>query len=74
VGVSQGFITFAQICPDCQGIGEKASEKCSDCKGLGYNESKDSVELNIPEGVDTGMKLRVNAKGNILKNGTRGDM
>ncbi|HEG5219592.1 TPA: molecular chaperone DnaJ, partial [Campylobacter jejuni] len=47
---------------------------CSDCKGLGYNESKDSVELNIPEGVDTGMKLRVNAKGNILKNGTRGDM
>lgn len=72
VGVSQGFITFAQTCPDCQGIGEKASEKCSDCKGLGYNESKDSVELNIPEGVDTGMKLRVNAKGNILKNGTRG--
>ncbi|HAA1813965.1 TPA_asm: molecular chaperone DnaJ, partial [Campylobacter jejuni] len=47
VGVSQGFITFAQTCPDCQGIGEKASEKCSDCKGLGYNESKDSVELNI---------------------------
>ncbi|HEG4114559.1 TPA: molecular chaperone DnaJ [Campylobacter jejuni] len=74
VGISQGFITFAQTCPDCQGSGEKASEKCSDCKGLGYNESKDSVELNIPEGVDTGMKLRVNAKGNILKNGTRGDM
>lgn len=74
VGISQGFITFAQTCPDCRGSGEKASEKCSDCKGLGYNESKDSIEINIPEGVDTGMKLRVNAKGNVLKNGTRGDM
>ncbi|MBM0636623.1 molecular chaperone DnaJ [Campylobacter sp. VicNov18] len=74
IGVSQGFITFAQTCPDCQGSGESASEKCDVCKGLGYNENKDSIELNIPEGVDTGMKLRVNNKGNILKNASRGDM
>lgn len=74
VGVSQGFITFAQTCPDCKGRGVSASEKCPDCKGRGYNEYKDSVEVNIPEGVDSGMNLRVNARGNIPRNGVRGDL
>lgn len=74
VGISQGFITFAQTCPECQGSGESASEKCSDCKGVGYNEIKDDALITIPEGVDTGMRLRVGGKGNILKNGNRGDL
>ena len=74
VGISQGFITFAQTCPDCKGSGESASEKCKDCKGRGYEELKDSVEVNIPEGIDNGMNLRVAAKGNLSKSGNRGDL
>ena len=74
VGISQGFITFAQTCPDCNGSGQSIVTKCNECKGLGYKEQNDSFELNIPEGVDSGMKLRVNGKGNVLKNGTRGDL
>ncbi|ENY9701556.1 molecular chaperone DnaJ [Campylobacter coli] len=74
VGISQGFITFAQTCPDCKGSGESASEKCKDCKGRGYEELKDSVEVNIPEGIDNGMNLRVAAKGNLSKSGDRGDL
>ncbi|EGK7561968.1 molecular chaperone DnaJ [Campylobacter coli] len=74
VGISQGFITFAQTCPDCKGSGESASEKCKDCKGRGYEELKDSVEVNIPEGIDNGMNLRVAAKGNLSKSGSRGDL
>ncbi|EAK7677844.1 molecular chaperone DnaJ [Campylobacter coli] len=74
VGISQGFITFAQTCPDCKGSGESASEKCKDCKGKGYEELKDSVEVNIPEGIDNGMNLRVAAKGNLSKSGDRGDL
>lgn len=74
VGVRQAFITFAQTCPDCQGSGMSAAEKCPDCKGRGFNEIKDSVEMNIPEGIDTGMSLRVAKKGNVLRDGTRGDM
>lgn len=74
VGIQQGFITFAQTCPDCKGSGEKVSERCPDCKGLGYEEIKDKVEINIPEGVDTGITLKVANKGNIIKNGTRGDL
>lgn len=74
VGISQGFITFSQTCPDCKGSGVSASEKCPDCKGRGYNEYKDNVEINIPEGVDSGMNLRVSARGNMPKNGIRGDL
>lgn len=74
VGIQQGFITFAQTCPDCRGSGESASEKCPDCRGSGFNELKDKVEVNVPEGVNSGMSLRVNGRGNITKDGSRGDL
>ena len=74
VGVSQGFMTFVQTCPKCQGSGEEILEKCKDCNGLGYEEIKDSVDINIPEGIDNGMSLRAEKKANIMKNGSRGDL
>ncbi|MCX2682496.1 molecular chaperone DnaJ [Campylobacter sp. MIT 21-1685] len=74
VGIQQGFITFSQTCPDCQGNGMSIAQKCPECKGKGYEESLDSTQITIPEGVDSGMNLRVSGKGNILKNGTRGDL
>ncbi len=74
VGIRQAFITFASTCPDCKGSGISAAEKCPECKGSGFEELKDSVEISVPEGVDTGMNLRVAQKGNVLKDGTRGDL
>ncbi|WP_348518989.1 molecular chaperone DnaJ [Campylobacter sp. CCS1377] len=74
VEIQQGFITFAQTCPNCHGEGKSIKEKCPSCYGLGYEEIKDNFELNIPEGIDNGMNLRVENKANILKNGTRGDL
>ncbi|EOD4830899.1 molecular chaperone DnaJ [Campylobacter upsaliensis] len=72
--MKQSFLSFAQTCPDCSGSGSCASDKCPQCKGLGYEELKDKVELKVPEGVDSGMNLRVSEKGNITKNGIRGDL
>lgn len=74
VGVSQGFMTFVQTCPKCQGNGEEISEKCNDCNGNGYKKVDDSLDINIPEGIDDGMSLRVSSKANIMKNGQRGDL
>lgn len=74
IGIQQGFITFSQTCPDCKGSGMNISQKCPDCRGKGYEEHQDSTQITIPEGVDSGMNLRVSQKGNILKNGTRGDL
>lgn len=74
VGASRGFMTFVQTCSECSGMGQVIKDKCSRCKGRGYEELAGNVEVQIPEGIDDGMSLRVQNNGNILKNGTRGDL
>ena len=74
VHMKQGFMTFAQTCPHCQGTGQAVSEKCSDCSGRGYEEKEESFTINIPEGVNNGNRIRVSGKGNIAPDGSRGDL
>lgn len=74
VSVQNGFMTFVQSCPECGGTGQSIKERCEKCGGAGFCELKDSVEVKIPEGVDSGMRLRVAERGNALKNGSRGDL
>lgn len=51
-----------------------ASEKCSDCKGKSYTEAKEKVTVKVPAGIDNGNRLRVSGRGNMGKNGVRGDL
>jgi len=74
VYMKQGFMTFSQTCPVCEGTGSAASEKCDSCRGNGFKEEKESVSIKIPQGIDDGNRLRVSGKGNIGKRGTRGDL
>jgi len=74
VHMRQGFMTFAQTCPHCSGSGKSAGTKCPDCRGTGYKEVKESFKVDIPEGVNTGNRIRVSNKGNIAPNGSRGDL
>lgn len=74
VHMQQGFMTFAQTCPHCQGSGQAVKNRCKDCRGLGFDEITEKFEVNIPEGVNNGNRIRVSAKGNIAPNGTRGDL
>jgi molecular chaperone DnaJ len=70
----QGFMTFSQTCPACGGVGEEIKEKCPSCKGKKYKEKSETVKVNIPAGIDSGNRIRVGGKGNIDKNGHRGDL
>jgi len=70
----QGFMTFAQTCPRCQGTGKAVSSACKKCSGNGYDEIKDTFKVDIPEGVNNGMRIRVSNKGNITPEGVRGDL
>ena len=74
VYMKQGFMTFSQTCPVCDGTGSSATEKCTTCNGKGYEVVKDSVTIKVPKGIDTGNRLRVSGKGNIGKKGQRGDL
>jgi molecular chaperone DnaJ len=74
VFMSQGFMRIAQTCPNCKGTGIIIDEECDECKGAGYKINKDKVELDIPAGVDDGMRMRVPNKGNEDFDGRRGDL
>ena len=60
---NRGFISYRQVCPDCQGTGQKIENPCSDCRGEGRVMDSSSVKVRIPAGVFTGSKLRSAGKG-----------
>ena len=74
VHARQGFMTFAQTCPTCGGSGQDVKDSCSSCGGSGYEEINDNFKVDIPEGVNDGMRIRVSNKGNIAPDGSRGDL
>jgi molecular chaperone DnaJ len=69
----QGPMTFAQTCPKCHGEGRRAATACKSCDGEGYQYEEEKVTINIPAGVDSGNRLRVQGRGNVAKSGSRGD-
>lgn len=54
----QGFMTFVQICPKCGGSGQSVAESCDKCKGKGYKEDSETIEIKIPEGVNSHNQVR----------------
>ncbi len=70
----QGFMTFAQECPKCNGRGKTIGEKCPKCHGKSYKTIQESFTIEVPAGVDTGNRLRVPGKGNEDIDGNRGDL
>ena len=74
VYIKQGFMTFSQTCPVCQGAGSAPAEPCQSCHGNGYKEKNESVSIKVPAGIDSDNRLRVSGKGNIGKRGSRGDL
>ena len=74
ISQQRGFMSFVQECPYCNGTGEIVKDICDRCDGAGYDEEKQSVTINIPAGVDNGMRMRVAGKGNVSIDGSRGDL
>jgi len=74
VVMRQSFMSFAQTCPKCHGEGQRVIQKCSSCSGKGYKTKSETITINVPAGVDSGNRLRVQGHGNLDKNGQRGDL
>jgi molecular chaperone DnaJ len=70
----QGPMQFAQTCPKCQGAGKTSAEECPSCDGKGFQEKEETVTIDVPAGVDSGNRLRVQGYGNEAKDGQRGDL
>jgi molecular chaperone DnaJ len=71
---SQGFFRISQTCPGCQGRGTQIKDPCTDCSG-GRVKAKRTLQVEIPAGVDTGMRVRLRGEGEPGDNGApRGDL
>lgn len=69
VAVQQGFFSYAATCPGCSGAGKKIAQACPDCRGGGFQTKASNINVKIPGGIDTGMRLRVGGEGEAGANG-----
>ena len=69
VSQSGGFFNIARTCSNCAGTGQIIKERCPDCGGSGQHEAVKNVSVNVPAGVDTGVRLRLSGEGDPGTNG-----
>ena len=66
-----GQMQTVTTCPTCNGEGTTVTAKCNNCKGEGRLYTDENISIEIPAGVQEGMQLTLNGKGNA---GERGGM
>ena len=71
--MQQGFFSMQQTCPHCRGEGEMHDPNCSICGGAGFIKKNKTLSVKIPEGVDTGDRIRLSGEGDSGKHGN-GDL
>ena len=64
-----GQMQTTTVCPHCSGSGQTITSKCVSCKGEGRKANEETIEIDIPGGVEAGMQLSMRGKGNAGKNG-----
>ncbi len=70
-----GQMQTVTTCPNCNGEGTTVVNKCTACKGDGRVYGEETVTIDIPAGVQEGMQLSLNGKGNAgERGGANGDL
>ena len=73
IRAQQGFFSMQQTCPHCHGEGEIHDPECNKCGGSGYLKKNKTLSVNIPQGVDSGDRIRLSGEGDAGKGGS-GDL
>jgi len=58
-----GAFVQNEICPDCQGAGEKPEKRCSKCGGDGRIKEERTIKVKVPAGIADGQTIRVSEQG-----------
>jgi molecular chaperone DnaJ len=70
-----GLFSFPQACRGCHGRGVVIPNPCTGCRGIGRVETRESVSLDIPPGVDTRVRLTIPGRGHEgAPGGPRGNL
>ena len=60
---NRGFFSMASTCSQCGGHGKVITNPCTECNGQGRTKVKKNVKINIPAGIDDGMRLKMRGYG-----------
>lgn len=75
VRAQQGFFTIERTCPSCQGLGRVIKNPCRSCNGAGRVQRERTLNVNIPQGVEDGTRIRLAGEGEAgLRGGPKGDL
>ena len=64
-----GQMQTVSTCPSCNGEGATITQKCGNCKGEGRVFGEETLSLDLPPGVQDGMQLSMNGRGNAGERG-----
>ena len=75
VRAQQGFFTVERTCPTCHGQGQIIAEPCEACNGQGRVRKNRTLQVDIPQGVEDGTRIRLTGEGEAgLRGGPFGDL
>ena len=70
VAFSQGPFSISQGCPSCGGSGRIITNPCGSCRGSGLTYAEKMIQVNIPAGISSGMRLVIRGEGEPGARGT----
>ncbi len=75
ISFGQGGFAVQRPCPQCLGRGQIPSERCKNCGGAGEVRARRKIAVTVPEGTDTGTKIRLRGQGGHgSRSGPPGDL
>jgi molecular chaperone DnaJ len=75
VVLQQGFFRISRPCDACGGVGEIVRERCPECRGAGRTEGMQTINVQVPAGIEDGMRLRMSGEGEAgIAGGPPGDL
>ena len=75
ISFGQGGFAVQRPCPRCLGKGQVPTQPCPTCNGAGEVRAKRKISVTVPEGADTGTKIRLKGQGGRgARNGPAGDL
>jgi molecular chaperone DnaJ len=70
-----GNVMTSQPCNACRGFGRVVENPCVSCRGQGRVRATRSLDLNIPGGVEDGLRLQLSGQGEVgFAGGPNGDI
>ncbi|MEY2737221.1 MAG: hypothetical protein RL683_339 [Actinomycetota bacterium] len=70
-----GNVMTSQPCTNCRGFGQVVETPCTGCRGQGRVRATRTLELNIPAGVEDGLRLQLTGQGEVgFAGGPSGDI